>query len=306
MSTLNKPLVSIALCTYNGQQHLCEQLDSLVNQTYSHIEIVAVDDQSTDETYQILQRYAAKYPWIKVWQNQENRGFVKNFEHAMQLCKGEFIALSDQDDIWELTKIEQQVNAIGSNALVYHDSLCIDQNGQSLAYKLSDVYTLYEGKQPYPFFFFNCVSGHSMLFKKDLLRDIFPLDPRYFHDRWIAFIATERGGIKLINAPLVRYRQHGSSQTDLLKLKAPIGDADRFFNAKSLDWLSISAKKSLRYANYLDAILDCFNAEYTIRSRFRLYLLMSSKASILFYPVKKSWLSTLNFIRKICFLPRHS
>ena len=108
----NIPLVSIALCIYNGERFLKEQLETLVNQTYKNIEIVAVDDCSTDSSVLILETYKAKYPFINIHRNARNLGYVKNFEKAISLCKGDFIALSDQDDIWDPDKIKLQAAQI--------------------------------------------------------------------------------------------------------------------------------------------------------------------------------------------------
>src|ERR1700753_2011765 len=105
---MDNPLVSIALCTYNGAVYLKEQLDSLIAQTYPNIEIVVVDDRSADDTWQLLTGYANTYPQFKIHQNAQNLGFVKNFEHAASLCSGELIALCDQDDIWHPEKIALQ------------------------------------------------------------------------------------------------------------------------------------------------------------------------------------------------------
>ena len=74
------PLVSIALCTYNGAENLAQQLDTLVNQTYRNLEIVVVDDCSTDDTYAILQDYSSKDDRFRLYTNEANLGFLKNFE----------------------------------------------------------------------------------------------------------------------------------------------------------------------------------------------------------------------------------
>src|SRR3712207_2934774 len=97
-STNSQPLVSIILATYNGASFLTEQLDSLFQQTYPFYEVVAVDDQSTDETFAILQDFALRHPTMRVYQNKKNLGFIKNFEHACSLAQGALIALCDQDD----------------------------------------------------------------------------------------------------------------------------------------------------------------------------------------------------------------
>ena len=98
---------SVALCTFNGEKFLKEQLDSILNQTVTIDEIIVCDDGSTDATISILNSYKEKFPEIfNIYINEENLRSVKNFEKAMLLCKNEIIFLSDQDDIWEKNKVE--------------------------------------------------------------------------------------------------------------------------------------------------------------------------------------------------------
>ena len=213
------PLVSIALCTYNGAAYLHEQLDTLVNQTYQNIEILAADDCSTDDTYAILENYAFRYPQIKIYKNIKNLGFIGNFERAVKLCKGELIALCDQDDIWDLKKIELQVNALKDNIFIYHDSEFIRQDGNTMNIKMSDLMNLYHGDRPEAFLFFNCVSGHTILMKRELLDEALPLKEGYFHDWWLAYVATNIGKIDFIPQCLVKYRQHDKSETNILGIE---------------------------------------------------------------------------------------
>ena len=215
----NTPLVSIALCIYNGERFLREQLDSLVNQTYSNIEIVAVDDRSTDYSISILNEYANKHPFLRVIQNEQNLGYTKNFEKAIKLCNGEYIALCDQDDIWDLNKIELQQKTIQDNLLVYHDSKFIDENGNDMNKKMSDVLELYSGANPEIFLLSNCVSGHACFFKRELVSEILPFNPDHFHDHWIAYVATNLGSIYCIPQCLVSYRQHTTASTDILNTR---------------------------------------------------------------------------------------
>ena len=212
----NLPLVSIALCVYNGERFLHEQLETLVNQTYPNIEIIAVDDCSTDSSFEMLSQFASKYPFLTVLRNAENLGYVKNFEKALKQCKGDFIALSDQDDLWDHDKIRLQVESIGNHLLIYHDSQFMDDHGNDLEKKMSDVINLYSGDQPEALLFFNCVSGHSCFFKRSLLAEVLPFPTGHFHDHWIAYVATNLGSIDFIPQSLVRYRQHTTSSTDIL------------------------------------------------------------------------------------------
>lgn len=212
------PLVSIALCTYNGEKFLETQLNTLINQTYKNIEIIVVDDRSTDSTFSILTNYE-KGGKIKLYQNEHNLGFAKNFEKAISLCKGDLIALSDQDDIWDLRKIELQVSNIGDNLLIYHDSDFIDSQGNPMGSKLSDYFRFVKGGQNMSFVFHNCVSGHTMLFKRELLKYVFPIPPKFFHDWWMTYAAATVGNITYLEKSLVQYRQHANSFTDILRMK---------------------------------------------------------------------------------------
>ena len=125
-----KPLISIALATYNGEKYLREFLDSIAYQTYKNIEIIACDDQSTDNTVKILEEYS-KILNLRYYLNENRLGPVKNFEKALKLCSGRFIALADQDDIWLPEKIETLYNEIikDNNILcVKSDAYLIDAN----------------------------------------------------------------------------------------------------------------------------------------------------------------------------------
>src|SRR5690606_28939344 len=100
--TLNQPgLISVALCTYNGDHFLEEQLDSIMLQDYPYKEIVISDDCSADRTWEILKTYRDRYPGqIRLYRNEQNLGYNRNFEIVLSHCRGDYIAISDQDDIW--------------------------------------------------------------------------------------------------------------------------------------------------------------------------------------------------------------
>ncbi|UOU99038.1 glycosyltransferase [Chryseobacterium daecheongense] len=123
--------VSVALCTYNGEKYLSGQLDSIIDQTIQPNEIIICDDRSTDKTIEILSEYQAKYPEIfKVFVNEDNLGFVKNFEKAVYLCSHEIIIISDQDDIWEKDKISETIHFFENNSKfdgVFHDLKLMDE-----------------------------------------------------------------------------------------------------------------------------------------------------------------------------------
>ncbi|MDP3467600.1 MAG: glycosyltransferase family 2 protein [Daejeonella sp.] len=296
-------LVSIALCTYNGEAYLREQLDSIVNQSYSPIEVIAVDDYSSDNTLNILKEYSEKYPSIKLFVNSENLGYIRNFEKALQLCSGDFIALSDQDDIWDLQKIEKQVKAIGNHLLVYHDSEFVDQNGQSLHRKMSDIMNLYRGDQPEAFLFFNCISGHSVLMKKELKDEILPFPNAYFHDWWMGYVATNLGSIDFLVESLVKYRQHQKADTNILKrkrdntLRNPLTSAVKY--ERKMLWIKscfeYPKNKNPEFIRHLYAEFKKNKEEYI---SLGLAKLIFKNRDVLFSINKKSAFSKLNFALK--------
>lgn len=210
-NTSSIPLVSIAMCTCNGERFLREQLDSLVAQDYPNLEIVVVDDQSSDSTFQILKEYARKSPRFQIHRNEQNLGFRKNFEKAISLCSGEFISLSDQDDIWFPHKISALVENIGEASLIYSNVQLVDENANPIDKNYPPAHLL-EGRCYLGLLFDNCVTGHTCLFRKSDLAKAFPIpDNVKMHDYWIALVAAANKGLKLHSPVLSLYRQHSNN-----------------------------------------------------------------------------------------------
>lgn len=209
------PLISIALCTYNGERYLHEQMDSLLGQDYPRLEIIAIDDASTDATPDILGEYASRDARLQVHRNPSNLGFRRNFERALGLCSGALIAPGDQDDIWAPEKLSKLQEVLGSAMMSYCDSDLIDQHGHALGQRMSDKFKVASIGDPMAFVFSNCVSGHAMLFRRELLAGALPIPSNLFHDWWLAYVAASLGRIEYCPEPLVGYRQHATSVTDL-------------------------------------------------------------------------------------------
>lgn len=218
-------MVSIALATYNGEKYLKEQVDSLLAQTYKDIEIVACDDGSSDTTVKILQDYAAKDSRIKVFINEKNLGFAKNFEKIISNCRGEFIALCDQDDVWTEDHVECLVNSIGDNDLVCGNAFLTDSelnNSGIDLFSTTDCEFLPQKKEDWFFYFlhFGFFQGACTLFRKSLAETALPIPEGIkFHDYWLSLTAAYRNGVKYLPEKcLIYYRQHGNNITDNKKL----------------------------------------------------------------------------------------
>ena len=211
---MNLPLVSIAMATYNGEKFVEQQIQSLLAQDYPNLEIVISDDCSQDRTWEILERYAALDNRIRLLPRTVNLGYVGNFIRVFSECKGELISPCDQDDIWYPNKTSRLVEEMGDATLIYCNNRFIDENNSSLGVLFSDtVKCMVSGSDGRNFLFYNSISGHAMLFRKELLNKIDDLASIHYIDWLIAFFAAEYGSIKYLDQVLVDWRQHAESTT---------------------------------------------------------------------------------------------
>lgn len=298
------PLVSIAVCTFNGQAYLKQQLETLINQTYQQIEIIVVDDCSTDETQNICNAF--KSDKLVFHRNELNLGYVKNFEKAIKLCKGNYICLCDQDDVWELNKIEVLINHIGNHILIYHNSDFIDGNGKKIGDEsMGSRYNMYDGNSALPFILSNCISGHAAMFSKQLVPKLLPFDSRFFHDWWLAYVAFNIGTVKYLNQILVHYRQHETSITDNLNIKVnqPVSNIVNRI-AIDIDWVKKCSEFHFNKQQKLikNAYL-LFNSIQYGRRRIDLFLFLIKYYDLIFFIIskKKKVFSKINYARKVAF-----
>lgn len=111
----NKPLVSILLPVHNSEKFLRESLQSLVSQKYRNIEIIAIDDSSSDSSYKILKSFKKNYRKLKVYRNVKRYGIVMTLNRLLKKAKGEFISFADADDITSKNRIRKQLQYLISN-----------------------------------------------------------------------------------------------------------------------------------------------------------------------------------------------
>ncbi|MFX0090183.1 MAG: glycosyltransferase family 2 protein [Candidatus Hodarchaeota archaeon] len=203
-------LVSVAMTTYNGEKYLREQLDSIYKQTYKNIEVIVSDDCSTDETVKILEEYQEKYG-LQYSVNETNVGIKKNFERVISRCQGEYIALSDQDDVWVPEKIEMLVNNIGRHSLICSNIYRIDQNGKFLGSVEWIYFGIPSGKEAQfrHALYKNDVLNCALMFRREILSKVLPFPAAI--DWWLALVAIKTNGIKYLNTPLIYHREHSDN-----------------------------------------------------------------------------------------------
>ncbi len=216
--------ISIVMATYNGAKFVKEQLDSIKEQKQKPYEIIVVDDCSTDNTVEIIKRWAETSSIsCSIHVNDKNMGACKSFEKGLLLTTGDYIAFCDQDDVWEKDKLSISLNKIKDieqnnssiPALVYTDMRVVDEKLNSL----NQSFLAYEGmknidaKDKYKVIMLhNYITGCALLMNKKAKEECIPFSNKaIMHDWWIALVISVIGKIGFINKPMVKYRQHGNN-----------------------------------------------------------------------------------------------
>jgi len=302
--------VSVALCTYNGENYLNEQIDSILNQIRKVDEIVVCDDISTDSTFAILEEYAKKHPNLfKVVKNETNLRSVKNFEKAIGLCTGDVIFLSDQDDSWLPNKVQEILNFFELNpeiTVVATNGNCMDEHSViSEKYAFWDVpYLLKIENRPFEYAqLISCVSniatGASMAFRKSILEKCmpFPEIKNFHHDEWIAIVSSKEDCFRMLPEKYFNYRIHSSQQVGgvfhsytpktkkmLIEVFDIANFSISFSNAKKkLKRFTIAHQRNLVLANYASPHQDYFK---TIVAKNETLYDELKKAMLKHYPIK--------------------
>ena len=210
-----RPLVSVVMCTYNGEKFLRSQIGSVLSQTWSNLELIIVDDVSSDNTVQILEEYSRKDNRVKYIVNEKNLGYNKNFEKAILLATGDYMAACDQDDIWAASKIETMMNKWPEGSLFVY-SLSGSFNDDDFENRTDAPKVLYSAIDDVHKLVFNSpVHGHACMFKKELMTICLPFPADIFYDWWISMHAASTGIIGCVPQTLSWHRVHekNSSRT---------------------------------------------------------------------------------------------
>ncbi len=216
--------ISVALCSYNGAKYIREQLESITGQSLRPKEIVVCDDGSSDGTVELVESFARSAAVdVRVYRNERQMGVNANFSRAIGLCRGAYVVLSDQDDIWAKDKLElsmaemaRQEKAIGIKrpCLVHSDLKVCGSDGRVLATSymrrqgLNHVTEAPLRRLQVRGF----VTGATVLMNRALVEVALPIpEEAVHHDWWLALVAAAAGRIGFVPQVLVFYRQHSSN-----------------------------------------------------------------------------------------------
>ena len=231
-------MIEILLATYNGERFLSEQIESIINQSYTDYKILASDDNSSDCTFEILRSYESVLG-EKINVVQSNTHSAKeNFYNLLDMADAEYIALCDQDDFWQSDRLKKSLKAVQrlerrygkeTPILVHSDLEIVDENLNSQNKKMSELtgiseaikYAKEESKYLYTisteesfsrYLVENNITGNTVIINKALL-DIYKRPKvSFMHDWWLGMIAFTFGKVGYLNECLVKYRQHESNE----------------------------------------------------------------------------------------------
>ena len=198
--------VSVCMATYNGALYLKEQVDSIICQLGEEDELIVSDDGSTDRTIDILKSYNDSR--IKIFKNTNKKGVVGNFENALVKAKGEYIFLSDQDDVWIDDKVKRCVEELEKVDLVVTDCYVTD-SGLNI---INDSFFRERGSRKG--FIKNLIKntylGACVAFRSSVLEYVLPIPEKLpvYHDGWICSLADILGKVSFIQYRGLYYRRH--------------------------------------------------------------------------------------------------
>ena len=218
---------SIALCTYNGENYLRAQWQSILDQHQRPDEVVICDDQSTDGTLALIYRLAAEAPFtVRVIENEKRLGYNKNFEQVMQLCTSDLIFICDQDDYWFPEKISTMARYMAdypTAQLAFCDAWVTDENlhgrqrrfWEWIRFDNQTQERWRAGESMEIMLDGNRVMGCATVIRRDFLPVLLPIPdsiPGYIYDGWLGLVSAAYAVIHFINQPLQLYRTHQQQQ----------------------------------------------------------------------------------------------
>jgi glycosyltransferase involved in cell wall biosynthesis len=208
------------MATYNGREYLFEQLRSILEELEADDEVIIVDDASTDDTVSVIR--SIEDPRIRLHVRSVNRGYVKSFEEAMRLARGEVLMLSDQDDVWIPGRRQLFLDALRTDAVAASNLVLLGSDAplpspirrrpwrlapqkSNSRQRLRNELRILAGVAPY----FGC----AMALRRDVVDRVLPF-PDFLvesHDLWLATFGNAHGVLRHIGQPTIRRRLHGAN-----------------------------------------------------------------------------------------------
>lgn len=199
-------MISVCIATYNGERYIRQQIESIVCQLNVDDEIIVSDDGSTDGTLDIVKGIGDKR--IKIIEGPGRKSPILNFECALKASKGDFIFLSDQDDVWKPDKVEICMKWLKTYHCVVSDAEVTDNRLKLLYPSLYDIMQVRQGRI-YNTIWKNGYTGCCMAFRRNVLEASLPFPKNIpMHDIWIGNVAAYKYNVIFIPDRLIHFRRH--------------------------------------------------------------------------------------------------
>lgn len=203
-------MISVCIATYNGEKYIRQQLESILSQIGNSDEIIISDDGSSDSTLSIIESLNDNR--VKIFTNEEFHGVNGNFENTLSRATGDYIFLSDQDDVWLPNKVEICLNYLKKYDCIVHDGYITDEN---LAIQSDNILNESKLNGFINNFLHNNYTGCCMVFRAKVLNRIlpFPKTRYFFHDHWIGLICELKMKTAFVPDKLIYFRRHGDNNS---------------------------------------------------------------------------------------------
>lgn len=260
-----KMLVDILMCTYNGEDFIEQQIQSILDQTHTDFKLIIVDDISKDRTVEIIQKMMLIDKRIEFHQNIKNLGYFNNFLSGLDFVKSDYLFFSDQDDVWVENKIEIQL----ADLMHEDENILMNFSNSYLLYDKIEPQTNYETKRDadkiktyysssIELSLRNIVSGHTILIRsnqipsiKKSFSKITDVKNLYF-DYILTLVVLDLGKIKYINQSFVYFRQHINSTSTKMRM-----NYYKYVSSNALAFSQISeSSKTAKYFSVLNSSLS--------------------------------------------------
>ncbi|MCL5949944.1 MAG: glycosyltransferase [Candidatus Bathyarchaeota archaeon] len=211
-------LVSVLMGSYNHQKYISEAIESVLNQTFPDLELIIIDDYSTDNSRSIIEQYQAKDERVKAFFHEKNMGIANTINDGLKKVRGKFVSFIGSDDVWFPYKLERQLALIKNHEdqILWSEGEIIDGNGAPTGTTFTKMHLATNKKKSGNLFkeilWDNYIFGQSLLIKKDYIGDtLFDTNLRFLNDyRFIADLARKHDFF-FIPEPLAKYRLHAKN-----------------------------------------------------------------------------------------------
>ena len=253
--------VSVIIPTYNNGKYICEAIDSIFAQTYSDYEIIVIDDGSTDNTKEIIERFSGRLRYIY----KKNGGISSARNAGIHASKGKYLAFLDADDVWLPEILEKQIKVLEKNTkvgLVYTAKYMMDETGRLTGdvrphYPARNTNELFKGR----------IICMSVLAKKDTIikAGMFDEEMPNLEDLDLWLRVAKSSEIKFIDQPLIKYRLHSNNASRKYEEKAycSVELCKKILNDEEIEIPKRYKKATLARAYYRLAKIQHEKAKFT-------------------------------------------